>query len=152
MRSQYQPSWLPFPTPSYRSRPGRAATLETPKGEDELLEPRPRATAIATLNDGTVILSGIAPAEDWRRQPSPHEAFVGRRIDWSDRRRRADGWYSSVIDYINPSTGALPGRTRLRHAGVHLLRNGRLAVLSVDDAGLIAVEVLQVHEPGGARR
>lgn len=150
--SRYQPSWLPFPTPRYRTRPGRAATAETPKGEDELLEPRPRTTALSMLSDGTAILAGIAAAPDWRRRENPHEAIVGRRIDWSDRLRKADGWYSSVIDYFDPLTGVLIGRTRLRPSSIQLLRNGQVAALSVDDDGLIVVDVLQVHAPGGTRR
>ena len=150
--SRYQPSWLPSPTPRYRTRPGRAATAETPRGEDELLEPRPRTTSLAMLSDGTAILAGIVAAPDWRRRANPHAAEVGRRIDWSDRLRKADGWYSSVIDYFDPLTGVFIGRTRLRHSSVHLLRNGQVAVLSVDDDGLIVVDVLQVHAPGGTRR
>lgn len=150
--SRYQPSWLPFPTPRYRTRPGRAATAETPKGEDELLEPRPRTTSLATLSDGTAIIAGIAAAPDWRRRANPHAAVVGRRRDWSDRLQKADGWYASVIDYVDPSTGNLIGRTRLRHSSLQLLRHGQVAVLSVDDDGLIVVDVLQVHAPGGTRR
>ncbi len=152
---RYQPTWLPHPAPRYRTRPGRAATGEIPRGQDILLEPMSIVYSIALNARQQVLLVGSIPAHDWRGKKSPYDLIKdgqpGTGFDWAERSRLLDGWYDTVFELIDLPSGRRIASTRSSGIEYRALSTTKLARLLETEDGTFDIQLLRVDTFGVSR-